>query len=541
MLPCAGASVLVLDSSTNLEAGVAVRPISPGDPTSLLNRERRTKDRDALASGEPVDVLVVGGGVTGAGVALDAATRGLSVALVEAHDFAFGTSRWSSKLVHGGLRYLAGGHINIAWESALERSILMRNVAPHLIRALPQMVPEFDTTPRKYRTLTRVGLHGADAMRKASKLKSSRLAKPKHISGPRAANLAPSLPAERVEGAMVLQDGQLEDDARLVVAIARTAAAYGAKIVTHARAMELGSGGAKIEDTLDGGTFEVNAGTVVNATGIWAAQNDPRIALNPSRGSHLVLASSTLGDSKVGIALPVPDHFGRYVFTMPQPDGLTYVGITDVDAGTDIPDVPEASEDEIQWILDILSDNLSKPIERSQVLGTYAGLRPLVAAEEGEGTYKSSADISREHLVVGEAGGVITVTGGKLTTYRKMAQDTVDKITDRKCITKDVPLVGAGGWFGFGEIPDRLVRRFGSEAPLVAALAEGDPNMLEPIVSPDKAEHAALIPALRAEFAWAIKAEGALTTDDLVERRVRFNMVDGMTDLARPFAEEMLS
>ncbi len=520
-----------------------MRPITPGDPTSLLNKERRNKDRDSLASGKPVDVLVVGGGVTGAGVALDAATRGLSVALVEAHDFAFGTSRWSSKLVHGGLRYLAGGHIAIAWESALERSILMRNVAPHLIRALPQMVPEVDTTPRKYRTLTRVGLHGADAMRKASKLPGSRLAKPRHISGPKAAGLAPSLPAERVEGAMLLQDGQLEDDARLVVAIARTAAAYGAKIVTHARVVDLDTGGAKVEDTLDGGTFNVNAKTVVNATGIWAAQNDSRIDLNPSRGSHLVLASKTLGNSKVGIALPVPDHFGRYVFTMPQPDGLTYVGITDVEAGTEIPDVPQASEDEIQWILDILSDNLSQSITRNQVLGTYAGLRPLVAAGEEPGD-KSSADISREHLVLGQAGGVITVTGGKLTTYRKMAQDTVDKITDAPCITKDIPLVGAGGSPSIvassSPITSRLARRFGTEAALVEALGASDPSLLEPIVSPDQAEHADLVPALRAEFAWAIKAEGAMTADDLVERRVRFNMVDGLTDLARPVAEEML-
>ncbi|MFZ1362082.1 MAG: glycerol-3-phosphate dehydrogenase/oxidase [Candidatus Nanopelagicales bacterium] len=519
-----------------------IRPISPGDQTSLLNRERRTKDRDALANGEFVDVLVVGGGVTGTGVALDAATRGLSVALVEANDFAFGTSRWSSKLVHGGLRYLAGGHINIAWESALERSILMQNVAPHLIRALPQMVPEYDTTARKYRTLTRVGLYGADAMRKASKLPGSRLAKPKHISGPRAAALAPSLPAERIEGAMLLQDGQLEDDARLVVAIARTAAAYGAKIVTHAKATDLGPGGATIEDTLDGGTFQLNARTVVNATGIWAAQNDSRISLNPSRGSHLVLASSTLGDSNVGIALPVPDHFGRYVFTMPQPDGLTYVGITDVDAGTEIPDVPMASEEEIQWILDILSDNLSKPIERDQVIGTYAGLRPLVAGGEGEDA-KSSADISREHLVLGEAGGVITVTGGKLTTYRKMAQDTVDKITDKPCLTKKIPLVGAGGSLAgtsVADIPARLKRRYGTEASLVSALSDRDPSLLEPIVASDLAEYAHLVPALKVEFAWAVEAEGAMTVEDLVERRVRFNMVDGLADLAIPVAESLL-
>lgn len=519
-----------------------VRPINPGDHTSLLNRERRAKDRDALAGGEFVDVLVVGGGVTGAGVALDAATRGLSVALVEANDFAFGTSRWSSKLVHGGLRYLAGGHINIAWESALERSILMRTVAPHLIRALPQMVPEYDTTARKYRTLTRVGLQGADAMRKASKLPGSRLAKPRHISGSRAAALAPNLPSERVEGAMLLQDGQLEDDARLVVAIARTAAAYGAKILTHARATDLGSGGATIEDTVDGGTFTVKAGTVVNATGIWAAQNDPRISLNPSRGSHLVLASSTLGGSQVGIALPVPDHFGRYVFTMPQPDGLTYVGITDVDAGTEIPDVPTASDDEIQWILDILSDNLSQPIGRDQVLGTYAGLRPLVAGGEGENA-KSSADISREHLVLGEAGDVITVTGGKLTTYRKMAQDTVDKITDKPCMTKKIPLVGASSSLGDSAtpgVPARFVRRYGTEAPLVAALGRSDPDLLEPIVPGNAHDHANLVPALKAEFAWAVKAEGALSVDDLVERRVRFNMVNGLTELARPVAEQLL-
>lgn len=528
-----------------------MRPLIPGEPTSLLNRERRARERDILAGGKPVDVLVVGGGVTGVGVALDAASRGLSVALVEAHDFAFGTSRWSSKLVHGGLRYLAGGHIAIAWESAIERSILMRTVAPHLIRALPQLVPEFDTTAKKYRALTRVGLQGADAMRKASKLPADRLAHPRHITGARALDLAPSLPANRVDGAMLLHDGQLEDDARLVVAIARTAAAYGAQVLTHARVTELGSGGAEITDTLDGGKFRINARTVVNATGIWAAQNDPRIALNPSRGSHLVLGSSTLGNSKVGIALPVPGHFGRYVFTMPQPDGLTYVGITDVEAGTKIPDVPQASDAEIQWILDILSDGLAKPIERNQVLGTYAGLRPLVVDNPDSPTSKSSADISREHLVVGKAGGVITVTGGKLTTYRKMAQDTVDRITDRKCATKEIPLVGAAGKGVKGRLTatdfavakpslPRLVRRFGIEAPLVAALADTDPALIAPIVGPEQHPNAALVPAIRAEFAWAIKAEGAMTPADLVERRVRFNMVDGLTELALPVAEELL-
>lgn len=507
--------------------------IRPGDPESLLTLERRNQNRDELASGFVVDVLVVGGGVTGTGVALDAASRGLKVALVEAHDFAFGTSRWSSKLVHGGLRYLASGAVGIAWESAVERSILMRNVAPHLIRALPQIVPEYDSTPRRMRALTKAGLNGADAMRRASKLPSSKLARPRHISAERAIELAPALPSSRIQGAMSLEDGQLEDDARLVIAIARTAAYYGAKVLNHTRVLELNDGGAVVSDELDGGTYSINARTVVNATGVWAAQNDDRISLKPSRGSHLVLASSTLQNSQVGIALPVPDHFGRYVFTMPQPDGLTYVGITDVEAGTDIPDVPQASADEVSWILDILSAGLEQPIGNDKVLATYSGLRPLVSDNEDS----HSADISREHLVMGEKGGVITVTGGKLTTYRRMAQDTVDKISKAPCITKSIPLVGAGPIDSSPATPARLIRRYGSEGPLVAALGQTQADLLDPIVS---GEHASLVPALRAEFAWGIQAECALTPEDLIERRVRFNMVNGLAERAKPVALELL-
>jgi len=494
--------------------------LRPGDPTTMLTAGRRRRDRDFLAAGNVVDVLVVGGGITGTGVALDAASRGLSVALVESHDLAFGTSRWSSKLVHGGLRYLASGQVGVAWESAIERALIATKIAPHLVRAFAQLIPAFAETTHQDRMMFAAGLRAGDALRRATRLPGSVLPPPRHISAAEAMRLVPAMPTDRLESAYIGWDGQLEDDARLVVGVARTAAAYGARLLTRTAALQIGTGGALVEDKIDGGTYSINARTVVNATGVWAGDLDDRIHLSPSRGTHLVVRSAELGHPSASLTIPVPGHTGRFVFAMPQSSGLTYVALTDVPAPGPIPDVPQATEEEIIWILDVLSRGLAKPLDRSAVVGTFAGLRPLVSVSAGDDS-GSTADISRKHLVLGEAGEVITVTGGKLTTYRRMASDTVDRITETPCRTKDIPLIGAGPVTSREPLPPRLVRRYGSEAPLVADLmSQAGPDAM-----------------LAAEFEWGVLAEGAMESGDLLDRRTRVGLVASDRVRAVPLAD----
>lgn len=507
--------------------------LRPGDPASLLTLARRDRERDHLASGHAVDVLVVGGGVTGTGVALDAATRGMTVALIEAHDFAYGTSRWSSKMIHGGLRYLATGQVGVAWESSTERALIATTIAPHLVRAFPQLIPDFTDSTTKERVLARAGLLAGDALRRGTRLPKSVMPSPRRISAAEAIRLAPALPAHRLRGAVLGWDGALEDDARLVVAIARTAAAYGAIMLTRTTASEIDSDGATVQDTLAGGSYRINAKHVINATGVWAGTLDQRVTLSPSRGTHVVLRARDLGHPTAAITVPVPGHLGRFVFALPQPNGLIYVGLTDVPAPGPIADVPAATQDEIDWILDVLSQGLQRPIDRSQIVGSFAGLRPLVTAGDEE----ESADISRRHLVLGGPGEVVTVTGGKLTTYRRMAQDAVDRITDVPCVTSTVPLVGAGPTPANTGLPARLVRRFGAEAGLVAALADGDQRLLEPLTGAD----GNVVDVLGVELLWGVQAELGMTLADLLERRTRVSMVPADLAAVAPQAQQILA
>lgn len=491
--------------------------LPPGDPMTLLTAERRLRERQQLVDGEVVDLLVVGGGVTGAGVALDAATRGLKVALIEAHDLAFGTSRWSSKMVHGGLRYLAKGDVGVAWESAVERAHIGTTIAPHLVHPFCQLIPIFADSEKKDRLAGKIGWRAGDLLRRASRLPGKTLPPPRRISAAKAVSLVPEIQGQGLECAYIGYDFQLEDDARLVLAIARTAAGYGAKILTRTKALDISATGARVRDTLDGTAYDIKAANVINATGVWADQLDSRIELAPSRGTHLVLRSETLGNPKAALTVGVPGHFGRYVFAIPQFDKLIYVGLTDVPAAKPIPDIPSPDADEVQWILDVLNTGLGHALTKDDVVGTYSGLRPLVgAAGASEG---STADVSRKHLVKGQAGEVITVVGGKLTTYRQMAEDAVDRITDRPCQTTKVPLAGAGHAPKESWIPSRLTRRFGSEAHLVAELAQGDAALLEPIDSDIACDVRGV------EVLWAKQAELVLDDEDFLARRTRLALV----------------
>ena len=332
-------------------AAPRIEHLAPGDPSSLLTRDRRARWRASLEQGMGLDVLVVGGGITGVGVALDAASRGLRVALVERDDLAAGTSRWSSKLVHGGLRYLASGQVGVAWESARERAILAGVVAPHLIHPLPQVVPFSDAPDEPDHRLVRSGLTAADVLRAAARTPRGMLPRARSLDADQAIALVPSLAAEKVRGAMVLWDCQLEDDARLVVAVARTAAAYGAAILTRTEVLSIGPGEAVLRDGLDGTTYSVRATHVVNATGAWAHELDDDVRLVPSRGSHVIVRSQRLGNPSAALTVPVPGTTGRFVFALPQSDGLTFIGLTDVPMEGPVPRVCTPTQEEIDWIL----------------------------------------------------------------------------------------------------------------------------------------------------------------------------------------------
>jgi glycerol-3-phosphate dehydrogenase len=490
-----------------------------------LTAARRARDLDVL-SGTTVDVLVVGGGVTGCGTALDAASRGLTVALVEKADLAHGTSRWSSKLVHGGLRYLVTGELGLALESARERGILMRTTAPHLVRPLPMVAPLGDDLGPRDGLLFDAAHRVGDVLRRVVRTPRGTLPAPRRISRPETVRLLPQVRRDGLRGGLLNWDGQLEDDARLVVALARTAASYGARVVTYATALHADGSGATVRDERTGGTLRLQARAVVNATGVWAETLAPRTQLRPSKGVHIVLPAARLGHPAASMTVPVPEQRNRYVFALPHADGIVHVGLTDDPLAGPMPEVPVADEVEISFLLDTLSRGLDRPLSRSDVVGSFAGLRPLLAGAEGR-----TADLSRRHAVVQGEDGVWTVLGGKLTTYRRMAQDVVDRLTEVPCRTAELPLVGASGLLPVG-LPERLVRRYGAEAAQVAALAEHDPRLLEPV--------AAGLPVLGVELAWGLHAEGALTAEDLLERRTRLSLVDAWHEAARPAAEALL-
>jgi glycerol-3-phosphate dehydrogenase len=494
-----------------------------------MNAGRRAQELERLAAGEPVDVVVVGGGITGAGVALDAASRGLSVALLERRDLAFGTSRWSSKLVHGGLRYLEHGDVGLAWESAVERATLMRTVASHLIRPLPYVIPLDAGVDRRAAAKMSLGLRFGDGLRGAARTSGRALPPARRISALEARRLAPALRAGGLRGALLSWDCQLEDDARLVVAVARTAAAHGAHVLTRAGVTALREDGVEAVDELTGAPFTVRARHVVVAAGVWTDALTDAVTLRPSRGSHLLVPAARLGDPRAVVNGRVPGRRGRWVFAIPRSDGLVAIGLTDVPAPGEPADEPVPSAEEEIELLEFASAALDVPLRPEDVVGRYAGLRPLAAGAGDE-----TADLSRRHAIVEDESGALAIVGGKLTTYRRMAQDVVDRLTTRPCRTARLPLVGAAPPAALHSVaaPERLVRRYGTEAPAVVALADGRPELLEPVADG--------VPVCGAELLWAVRHELALTVDDLVDRRVRAGLVPAWREAAVDAAERLV-
>ncbi|MEO5664481.1 MAG: glycerol-3-phosphate dehydrogenase/oxidase [Nocardioides sp.] len=487
-----------------------------------------------------VDVLVIGLGVTGSGVALDSVTRGLSTLAVDAHDLAFGTSRWSSNLVHGGIRYLAHGQVGVAHESAVERGILMEVTAPHLTHAMPMLVPLMSSVSAFGAGITRAAFLAGDVLRRTAHTSAQTLPRPRKISAAETLNLAPSLRASGLRGGLLSWDGQLEDDARLVTTIARTAAAEGAHIRTRARVLSATGTNVELRDELTGETRTVTAKAVINATGVWAGELVDELTLRPSRGTHLVLRAETLPNLRATVTAPIPGSTSRFVMVIPQPDGTIYVGLTDEPVEGDIPDVPTPSEAEIGFLLDVVSAAFTRPLRRRDVAGAFAGLRPLIDAGDG-----STADISRKHAVLTSSTGVITIVGGKLTTYRRMAQDAVDAavsaagLSAGPCVTATTPLLGAASRASLARLeePTRLVRRFGTDARLVLDNARtvsglGDDELLAPFSEQ--------VPVTLAELIFGVTHEGAVDVDDLLDRRTRVGLIPVDRELLVPLATRAL-
>ncbi|MDY6997886.1 MAG: glycerol-3-phosphate dehydrogenase/oxidase, partial [Actinomycetota bacterium] len=473
-----------------------------------------------------------------AGIALDAATRGLSVVLVEKHDLAFGTSRWSSKLVHGGLRYLASGNVGIARRSAAERHILMTRTAPHLVHAMPQLVPLLPEMNTAARALVRVGFAAGDGLRRLAGTSPATLPRSRRVDAARAVELAPTVRTAGLDGALLAYDGQLVDDARLVTAVARTAAQHGARILTRVAASQASGSSVTLTDTLTGQTLTVAPRAVVNAAGVWAGEVDTSIALRPSRGTHLVFDAAAFGNPVAALTVPIPGEINRFVFAMPEQLGRVYLGLTDEDAPGPIPDVPEPTPQEVSFLLDTVNTALAVQLGPDDVLGSYAGLRPLIDSGQG-----STADVSREHAVVESASGVLSVIGGKLTEYRYMAQDVLDRavtargLTAGPCRTANLPLVGAPAnpvatLRTPTELPGSLVARYGAEAPNVIARASCA-RPTEPVADG--------IDVTRAEFEYAVSHEGALTVDDILDRRTRIGLVAADRARAEAAAAEILA
>jgi glycerol-3-phosphate dehydrogenase len=523
--------------NTRLRFGNGIHPEAVRGAPTFMTATRRGADVRALADGAAVDLLVIGGGVTGAGVALDAASRGMSVALLERRDLASGTSRFSSKLAHGGLRYLAKLQFDVAWESARERATLAKVTAPHMVRALPQLAPAYGRFPRPDALALEAGIRIGDAMRALSGTSRRRLPAARHVGAEEIKLWMPAVKVDGLRGAILSWDGQLEDDARLVVALARTAVAHGARICTYCEVTALDGDGASGRDLISGEPFYVHARNVINATGVWAGHLVGGIELRPSKGAHVLVAAERLGNPRAMLTVPIPGHFGRYVFAAPRSDGLVLIGLTDDAYDGAVHDEPGVTPSEERFLLETTSLALDRPLKTEDVVGRYAGLRPLLDSNRSG----STADLSRGHAVIEDPrSGAVTVVGGKLTTYRQMAQDAVDRVASLPrvaagpCRTAALSLVGAPAraMQPPRRVLPRLWRRFGAEALELMAMAEDRPEWLEPL--------APGVPALGIEAVAAIQREGALTEDDVLDRRLRLGLVPAWYEAARPAVESLM-
>jgi glycerol-3-phosphate dehydrogenase len=495
----------------------------------MRREEMLRKIRERADRGEPWDIAVVGGGATGMGVAVDAAARGFQVVLVEAHDFGKGTSSRSTKLVHGGVRYLEQGNIPLVMSALKERGLLRQN-APHLVKDLAFVVPNYSWWEAPFYG---IGLKLYDLLAGKYGFGPSKL-----LSKEETLQRLPALEPEELRGGVVYYDGQF-DDSRLLIHLAMTAADQGATVVNYCPATGLLRdeegyvNGLIARDDESGEAFSINAKVIINATGVFTDEirrmADP--ATEPlmvtSQGIHLVFDRSFLkGDT----ALMVPrTSDGRVLFVIPW-HGHAVAGTTDTPV--DGPSLePKPLDEEIQFILETAGRYLTRPPSRADVLAVYVGLRPLVKS----GGASSTSAISRDHTIHVDTSGLLTITGGKWTTYRHMAEDTVDhaitlgRLSDQSCTTKNLRI------HGYQEPPsDRdeedALEVYGSDAAEIRSLAQQIPELAKPL-------HQAL-PYIGAEVVWAARAEMARTIEDVLSRRTRalFLNAHAAMQMAEPVA-----
>lgn len=477
---------------------------------------------------EEFDVLVIGGGVVGAGAALDAASRGLRVALVEARDFAAGTSSRSSKMFHGGLRYLEQLDFGLVAEALHERELSMSRIAPHLVKPLEFLFP---LTHRIWeRPYMAAGFVLYDVMGGAKSVPAQ-----KHYSKAGAMRVAPGLRDGVLVGGIRYWD-TLVDDARHTLTLARTAAHFGAIVRNSTEVVGfLRDGervrGVRLRDTETGDEIETRASAVINATGVWTDQlqtlagSDSGLRVRASKGVHIVVAREKI-DSSAALILRTEKSV---LFIIPW-GAHWIIGTTDTDWKLDLAH-PAATSADIEYILGHVNNALAEPITRDDIQGVYAGLRPLLS-----GTSDSTTKLSREHAVLPVAPGMIVVAGGKYTTYRVMAADAVDAITEfvgkdvGSSVTAELPLLGAGGyralvnripllasqWKVGEDVVRRLLDRYGSLAGEIMKLAEERPQLATPLIGAEM--------YLEAEVAYAAAREGALHVEDVLVRRTRVSM-----------------
>jgi glycerol-3-phosphate dehydrogenase len=492
-------------------------------------------DAVAALSTDEFDVVVVGGGITGAGVALDAAARGYSVALVERGDFASGTSSRSSKLVHGGLRYLQTFDLGLVREALLERQLMVK-LAPHLVRPLALVVPAFDGE-RPDRKVG-VGLNLYDAMAIERRRRGRGRAEPadwapdrhRTIGGDEVVERLPALAGRDPSGGYLFYDCQT-DDSRLVLTVLAEAERFGAVCANRLEVVDLlGEGGrtrgVRVLDRAGGERFEVRAGNVVNATGVWADRLRPEElhaeaevpVIRPSRGTHITLSARDL-PLEAGAIIPAGD--GRSIFALPWL-GSTLVGTTDNDYDADDLEHVRPSEDDVAYLLDAANAFFGTSLTASDITGAFAGVRPLISARDA----KRSVDISRKAELYETSSGMITITGGKLTTWRRMAKMAVDRLVEREardapCRTHEIPL---GQAIDPAELPrvegvpeaayPRMAHRYGHVARDVLAIAGRRAELARPIVPGGP-------PDLLAEVVHAAHAEQAASVGDALLRRTR--------------------
>ena len=499
----------------------------------------------ARLDAETFDVLVIGGGITGVGVALDAVSRGLKTALVERDDFASGTSSKSSKMVHGGFRYLQQGDVRLVYEALHERRRLMRN-APHLVTLLPFMIPILTKDGVVSRKIARAM---GSAMWMYDLTGGWRIGKlHKRLKPDKALAHMPTMNRQRLASAYLYYDAGA-DDARLCLTVARTAADQGAVVANRCGVVELlkdsaGKAAGAIVDA-DGRRITVRARAVVNAAGVWS--DDVRSldegthpdSIRPAKGVHVTIPWH-FARNDIAVIIPVAKD-KRSLFLVPwgpNADGTfkyTYVGTTDTDWAGPLDD-PQCTKDDIDYVLRALNaalaSSLATPVTEDDITGVWAGLRPLV---KGVGVKSAAsgrtADLSRRHSVRRSDSGVVTVTGGKLTTYREMAQATIDEVLQLlsakgRCRTKRLALRGANGYRAAapGTAADHLGGRYGSLLTEVQALIDADASLTEPLVPG--------LPYLRAEAVYAVQHEMACTLDDVLSRRTRALLFDRPAALA---------